>query len=125
MYPQAVEEDEFVSRATVSIGYLGDNCSADRSQIVKDPHEAAGVLLRYLPPCSPDLSPVEPPFSVLETWIKKSRKLTMPFVPLRSLELFLDVAVQAANIGDRARELFRYRRYNVEDEDIDVGYSTM
>jgi transposase len=36
---------------------------------------AAGVLLVFLPPYSPDFNPIEESFAELKAWIKKNRQL--------------------------------------------------
>ena len=35
----------------------------------------AGVLLKYLPPYSPDFNPIEEAFAELKAWIKRNNEL--------------------------------------------------
>lgn len=47
-----------------------DNLSAHTSQRTRALIEAAGCTLRFLPPYSPDFSPIEWAFSKLKTWLR-------------------------------------------------------
>lgn len=44
-----------------------DNCSTHHSGLIRPMCEAAGVRLEYLPPYSPDISPIEESFSMLKS----------------------------------------------------------
>lgn len=48
-----------------------DNLSAHKSAAVRKAIEAAGAELRFLPPYSPDLNPIEMAFSKLKAFLKK------------------------------------------------------
>ncbi len=48
-----------------------DNLSSHKSKAVQDAIEAAGAELRYLPPYSPDLNPIEQAFSKLKAHLRK------------------------------------------------------
>ena len=48
-----------------------DNLPAHHASGVRDLIEAAGAQLRYLPPYSPDLNPIEMAFSKLKAFLKK------------------------------------------------------
>jgi len=48
-----------------------DNLPAHKGEAVREAIEAAGAHLRYLPPYSPDLNPIENAFSKLKAGLKK------------------------------------------------------
>ena len=48
-----------------------DNLSAHTSQRTRTLLEAAGCTLRFLPPYSPDFSPIEWAFAKLKTWLRR------------------------------------------------------
>lgn len=52
-----------------------DNCSVHHVQRIKDLLEAAGILLMYLPPYSPDLNPCEEMFSYIKYYLKNHDEL--------------------------------------------------
>ncbi len=57
--------------------------------------EAAGCELVYLPPCSPDLNPIEDAFAKLEGLLRKAA--------VRSSEVLVDamgVALESISVGD-------------------------
>ena len=47
-----------------------DNCSIHRTQEVRDAVSAAGILLFYLPPYSPDYNPIKLAFSYVKHYLK-------------------------------------------------------
>lgn len=51
-----------------------DNLSAHKSDDVRSAIEAAGAELRYLPPYSPDLNPIEQAFSKLKAHLRKYKE---------------------------------------------------
>lgn len=53
-----------------------DNLSAHKNQRVRDLIEGAGCALWYLPPYSPDLSPIELAFSKLKEMIRRAKART-------------------------------------------------
>jgi len=53
-----------------------DNLSAHTSQRTRTLIEAAGCTLRFLPPYSPDFSPIEWAFSKLKTWLRQAAART-------------------------------------------------
>jgi transposase len=53
-----------------------DNLSAHTSQRARAVIEAAGCTLRFLPPYSPDFSPIEWAFSKLKTWLRQAAART-------------------------------------------------
>jgi transposase len=48
-----------------------DNLSCHKVDGVRQAIEAQGAQIRYLPPYSPDLNPIEMAFSKLKTWMRK------------------------------------------------------
>ena len=57
--------------------------------------DEAGVLLKYLPPYSPDLNPIEISFIVLKTWIHRNADLSDIFIEGGRFGEFLDLAIRA------------------------------
>ncbi|WP_449343011.1 IS630 family transposase [Tautonia rosea] len=54
-----------------------DNLSSHKTAEVRRRIEAAGAEVRYLPPYSPDLNPIEPMFSKLKAWLRKAKARTV------------------------------------------------
>jgi transposase len=54
-----------------------DNLSSHKSEAVKAAREAAGATLKFLPPYSPDLNPIELLFSKLKTLLRKAAERTV------------------------------------------------
>jgi transposase len=48
-----------------------DNASSHCDPIIAEAVHAKGCLIRYLPPYSPDFSPIELSFSVLKAWVRR------------------------------------------------------
>ena len=55
-----------------------DNLPAHKAAGIRDAIEARGATLRYLPLYSPDLNPIEMPFSKLKTLLCKAAERTIP-----------------------------------------------
>jgi transposase len=55
-----------------------DNPPADKGAGVREAIEARGATLRYLPKYSPDLNPIEMPFSKLKAYLRKTAERTIP-----------------------------------------------
>jgi len=51
-----------------------DNLRAHKSEDIRSAIEAAGAELRYLPPYSPDLNPIEQAFSKLKAHLRKHKE---------------------------------------------------
>jgi transposase len=69
-----------------------DNLSSHKGSGVRTLIEAAGAQLRYLPPYSPDLNPIENAFSKLKAMLRKAAERTMDGLWTqigRLLDLFL------------------------------------
>jgi transposase len=55
-----------------------DNLPAHKAAGVREAIEARGAVLRYLPKYSPDLNPIEMPFSKLKAYLRKAAERTIP-----------------------------------------------
>jgi transposase len=55
-----------------------DNLSAHKAAGIREAIEARGATLRYLPQYSPDLNPIEMPFSKLKAYLRKAGERTIP-----------------------------------------------
>lgn len=55
-----------------------DNLPAHKPTAVREAIEATGAELRYLPPYSPDLNPIEMAFAKLKALLKKAAARTVP-----------------------------------------------
>ena len=54
-----------------------DNLSSHKAAVVRRAIRAAGALLLFLPPYSPDLNPIEQAFSKLKTLLRKENARTL------------------------------------------------
>ena len=54
-----------------------DNLSSQKRASVREMIEAAGAELRFLPPHSPDLNPIETAFSKLKALLRKAAERTV------------------------------------------------
>jgi transposase len=57
---------------------VADNLASHKVAGVVEAIEAAGATLRYLPQYSPDLNPIEMPFSKFKTYLRKLAQRTVP-----------------------------------------------
>jgi transposase len=87
-----------------------DNASIHKSERLRELCEQHGVLLRFLPPYSPDFNPIEATFNDIKAWIKRNRRLIEDF---ESFEAFLHFAVSQA-CGTHAGQHFREAGYIVD-----------
>src|SRR5262245_62574212 len=55
-----------------------DNLPAHKAAGIREAIEARGATLRYLPQYSPDLNPIEMPFSKLKASLRKAAERTIP-----------------------------------------------
>jgi transposase len=55
-----------------------DNLPAHKVPGIREAIEARGATLRYLPQDSPDLNPIEMPFSKLKADLRKAAERTVP-----------------------------------------------
>jgi transposase len=82
-----------------------DNLPAHKAAGIREAIEARGATLRYLPQYSPDLNPIEMPFSKLKASLRKAAERTIPRLRHR-------IGRFACNITAReARNYFRHAGY--------------
>ena len=72
-----------------------DNLSAHKVKGVREGIEAAGAALRYLPPYSPDMNPIESCWSKLKTRIKSAEARTVD-----ALIDAVEIAINAVTASD-------------------------
>ncbi len=87
-----------------------DNASIHRSAGLRDMCREAGILLRFLPPYSPDFNPIEPSFHLLKAWIKRYRDLAPTPGDEEYTERFVSFLHQAARefgTREKHKELFQ------------------
>lgn len=65
-----------------------DNLSAHKAAGVREAIEKAGATLRYLPQYSPDLNPIELPYSKFKQYLRKAAQRTVPGLS-RAIRAFL------------------------------------
>lgn len=54
-----------------------DNLGSHKSAAVRQLIEAAGASLRFLPPYSPDLNPIEQTFAKIKHWMRRAQRRTV------------------------------------------------
>jgi transposase len=86
-----------------------DNASIHKSAELRCMCEEKGVLLKFLPPYSPDFNPIENTFKDLKAWIRKNHVLAADFDDFGD---FLEFAVGQCK-GSNARQHFRHAGYIV------------
>ena len=64
-----------------------DNLPARKAAGVREAIEARGAMLRYLPKYSPDLNPIEMPFSKLKAYLRKTNN-SAPAPPDRQIRAY-------------------------------------
>jgi transposase len=83
-----------------------DNIGIHVKNHVAEVVEAAGHLIRYLPPYSPDYNPIELTFSVIKAWMKRN------WVFLRqscsSYGEFLELAIKESRCDQFTRKHFKH-----------------
>lgn len=79
-----------------------DNLSSHKRKEVREAIEGAGCELRYLPPYSPDLNPIELAFAKLKSLLRKQCERTVA-----GLEAFLGAATHAFS----SQECLNYMRH--------------
>ena len=89
-----------------------DNASIHKNIRLQQLCNDAGVLLKFLPPYSPDYNPIEATFGDLKAWIRRNYMLAADFEAFGD---FLDFAVQQACKG-RMEGHFREAGYILDDK---------
>ena len=100
-----------------------DNVATYHSPLVAQLCREAGVIVEYLPPYSPDLSPIEELFSMLKTWLRRNRDLAAPFTDC--FNLFLHITITQCDFRVTARNFFRACGIKVSDIDDDEDYDVL
>lgn len=75
-----------------------DNCRAHMSPRIRETIEKAGATVRYLPKYSPDLNPIEMPYSKFKAFLRKVAARSVPGL-YRAIRSFLPLisAQECAN----------------------------
>ena len=84
-----------------------DNASIYKSTKLRSICEERGILLKFLPPYSPDFNPIENTFKDLKAWIKKNYRLAADFGEFSN---FLEFAISQCK-GFNARQHFQEAGY--------------
>jgi transposase len=84
-----------------------DNLKAHKVSGIREAIESRGAKLVYLPPYSPDLSPIEECWSKVKTWLRKAKARTV-----EALEKAMGEALDQVTNSD-AQGWFRYCGYGV------------
>lgn len=84
-----------------------DNASIHKSARLQELCEQYGVLLKFLPPYSPDFNPIEATFADIKAWIKRNHRLIEEF---EGFEVFLHFAISQAS-GTYAKQHFEEAGY--------------
>lgn len=82
-----------------------DNLLVHKTPGVREAIEGAGARLEYLPPYSPDLNPIEMPFSKLKAWLRKLSRRTIATLS-RAIGEFVPTVTKP-----QARNYFRHAGY--------------
>ncbi len=82
-----------------------DNLPVHKVAGVDKAIEAAGARLRYLPPYSPDLNPIEPAFSKIKAHLRKAAEHTIPRLVRRIGRIVADFP------AGECRNFFRHAGY--------------
>ena len=82
-----------------------DNLPVHKVAGVEEAIEAAGARLRYLPPYSPDLNPIEPAFSKMKAHLRKAAEQTNPRLVRRIGRIVADFP------ATECRNFFRHAGY--------------
>ncbi len=82
-----------------------DNCSIHKVPGVKEAIEARGATVKYLPPYSPDLNPIELPFSKFKAYLRKFSERTVRAL-CRRIGAFIPTLSRA-----ECRNYFRHAGY--------------
>jgi transposase len=80
-----------------------DNCRVHMAPAVRQAIEKAKASVRYLPKYSPDLNPIELPYSKFKAYLRKVAARTVPHLIARSVR-------SSTTKPKRMRQLFRSRR---------------
>jgi transposase len=90
-----------------------DNAAIHKNRRLVEICATHDIKLKYLPPYSPDLNPIESTFKDLKAWIKRYHQLMFDFV---SFDGFLDFAVRQ-NMGRNAVAYYKACGYSLDAEE--------
>jgi transposase len=85
-----------------------DNVSIHTDSQVAELLEAAGHIVRYLPPYSPDYNPIELTFGVLKAWIKRNYVYRRHHFGRSDFGGFLQAAVRESGCDGFAKKHFKH-----------------
>ena len=100
-----------------------DNCRTHHSEEMKEMIRQAGVRLEYLPPYSPDFSPIEKSFHALKSWIRRNRAHAVRFQGF--FELFLWMGIVQCDFKNEAKNFFRDCQITVDRDTEDIDYNEL
>ena len=89
-----------------------DNLPAHKAAGIREAIEARGATLRYLPQYSPDLNPIEMPFSKLKASLRKAAERTIPRLRRRIARFTCTLAAR------EACNYFRHAGYSEFDRNL-------
>jgi transposase len=84
-----------------------DNLNVHLDRRVRQALEDKGCLIKFLPPYSPDCSPIELTFSILKAWMRRHFR-QLRHVYEGDFRGFLQYAVEQSGCDKKAKEHFRY-----------------
>ena len=84
---------------------LIDNATIHQSNRVKQIYEKRGIILKYLPPYSPEHNPIEMAFHELKEWMRKNRELGYCYK--HSFDTFIHLAMASVYKPQVAHNYFR------------------
>ena len=87
----------------------GDNLSSHKAGRIRALIEAAGAELRYLPPYSPDLNPIEPVFSQIKQLLRSLARRTKDAL-WHSMQSVLDAVTSTDAVN-----CYRHAGYTLHD----------
>ncbi len=92
-----------------------DNASIHCNGRIEELIGSRGLEVRYLPPYSPDLNPIELTFSILKAWVRREFTLVWPFFQGAFSE-FLRHAIENSHCDAFPRQHFRHDGYLFESD---------
>jgi hypothetical protein len=84
-----------------------DNLNVHLDHRVREALEGKGCLIKFLPPYSPDYSPIELTFSILKAWIRRHFR-SLRYIYQGDFGGFLQYAVEQSGCDKKAMEHFRH-----------------
>ena len=107
--------DELLAHCHPGQIIIMDNASIHCNERVEELIRANSLEIRYLPPYSPDLNPIELTFGILKAWIRANfHRLWLYFQG--SFDEFLKYAIENSSCDAYLRQHFRHDGYLFEDD---------